>query len=279
MAVFSGAPRAVKFGLSLLVSLCACAAQATGKVEAIAGSDTDIQSGASALTASASQGGFSANATRLQAFSTGSLSGGAFTAPRTPASARGGSDFTLFGVVSPAPLSLHFTFSGALSWNPENASVGIEQGVYIDAPGLINSVGWGISFVDGPVAMGDFAGLASNPFGVGAAGVGFENTLPAGSWNGQGSRQLVVTLLDVGSGLQGYLELSSSVALSGDASAIASVTLDAVTVPQSVVLEPGAHLRFDSGQQILITAVPEPDTWLMLCAGLLAMGWRARRAS
>ena len=279
MAVFDSAPGAVKFGLSLLFSLCACAAQAAGKVEAIAGGDTDIQSGPTALHASASQGGFSADATRTQAFSAGSLSGGGFTDQRTPASARGGSDFTLFGVVGPAPLSFHFTFSGTLSWNTENASVGIEQGVYIGAPGLIDSVGWGISFVDGPASMGDFAGTTSNSFGVGAAGVGFENALPIGAWNGQGSRQLVVTLLDVGSGLQGYLELSSSVALSGDASAIASVTLDAVTVPQSVVLEPGAHLRFDSGQQILITAVPEPDTWLMLCAGLLAMGWRARRAS
>lgn len=269
--------RAVKFGLSLLVSLCACSVQATGRVDAIAGTDADTQSGTTALTATASQGSFLANATRVQAYASGSLSGGAFTAPRTPASARSGSDFTLFGVPGPVPLSLHFTFSGAVSWNPENASVGMEQGVYIDAPGLINSVGWGISFVDGPVNMGDFAGRASNPFGVSAAGVGFENTLPAGSWNGQGSRQLVVTLLDVGSGLQGYLELSASIALSGDASAVAGVTLDAITVPHTVVLEPGAHLRLDSGQELLITAVPEPETWLMLCAGLLAVAWRVRR--
>jgi hypothetical protein len=39
--------------------------------------------------------------------------------------------------------------------------------------------------------------------------------------------------------------------------------------------DPGDHIRVLTQT----TPVPEPETWLLLTAGLMALGWRGRRRS
>lgn len=45
----------------------------------------------------------------------------------------------------------------------------------------------------------------------------------------------------------------------------------------NIALPEGATASFASGNVYNVTAVPEPDAWLMLLAGLGLVGWRARR--
>ncbi|ODU02847.1 MAG: hypothetical protein ABS89_05330 [Thiobacillus sp. SCN 63-1177] len=45
----------------------------------------------------------------------------------------------------------------------------------------------------------------------------------------------------------------------------------------NIALPEGATASFASGNVYNVTAVPEPDAWLMLLAGLGLIGWRARR--
>ena len=98
-------------------------------------------------------------------------------------------------LVARAPVTFTWEFSGSLQWNPENASLGLELGAGIFSRGpdlFIHSIGWGISFVDGPVNMGDFSGKTVAPLGItgeaGAPGL-FRADLPAAPWDGRGSVQ------------------------------------------------------------------------------------------
>jgi hypothetical protein len=196
--------------------------------------------------------------------------------------------FTVVGLSGPTPLSFLWGFSGSRAWSTENASFGgsLGAGIFVDTGSLyIHGIGWGISYVDGPAFMGDFAGTLEAPLGVtGQAGYDglFGAVLPSGAWNGQGLTT-AQTLWTLDSGWGGTLSLQSMVGLSGDVTATYGIELLAVTLPPSLLAHTavstgGAYLLLDNGTQIpILAAVPEPGPGLLLAGGLLAMGWRLRR--
>lgn len=260
-------------GLTAFALGWAGAAQAAGSVEAIAGPDTDINSGPGAF---ASFGSSTATTTRSTTQAAGSIAN-AFTDLRTPVRSFARSDFTIVGLNGTVPLTFNWQFVGGRSWNANNASFGATLSVGVSAPGFIDTFGWGISYVDGPPALGDFAGILSSTFTVSAAGSGFVNALPAGGWDGRGTRSGAITLTSAGSGLNGSFSLLTEFGFAGQVTANYSTRLVSVTVANASQIAPGAHLLLDDGSRVAITAVPEPETWAMLIAGLALVSLRGRR--
>ena len=270
-------------GVRSLLAFCALAlvtavhAAQPGKVEAIANTVTDLQTGPTAIQASANSGSLTAAASRVLGTIDGAVSTPSFTDPRIPLVAGGASQFTVVGLQGVVPLSFNWTMTGSHAWSSESANVGLSFAMALSAPGFIDTVRWSISFVDGPASMGDFAGTLSNPFTVSAAGSNFVNQLPVGSWDGQGVRHASLVMQLAESGIVGSMEYEVSAGMSGVASATGTLALASVTVPTAAQLQPGAHLLLDNGQQILITAVPEPEAGAMLLAGLLTLAVAVRQ--
>lgn len=212
---------------------------------------------------------------------------GSFTSPREGAEGRIDARFTVVGLSGPTPVSFHWGFSGSRTWSTEGASFGsgLGAGIFMDVGALyIHGIGWGISYVDGPVFMGDFAGSLEGPVAVngqaGAEGL-FSAVLPTGNWDGQGLTT-AQTLWTMDSGWGGTLSLLSGIGVSGEVDATYGVELLAVTLPAALLAQAaapgGAYLLLDNGTQIPITAaVPEPTPAALLACGLLVMGWRLRQ--
>lgn len=204
---------------------------------------------------------------------------------RHGASARVESGYTVVGLVARAPVTFTWEFSGSLQWNPDNASQGLElhAGIFSRGPdAFIDGIRWGISFVDGPVFMGDFAGSTSAAVtGSGSAGAPglFSADLPAAAWDGRGSVQATTTWVLSGGGW-GDLTLAASTGVGGDVQADHAVRLLGLQVPDTRWLSGGpAYLLLDNGTQIPIAAaVPEPAPVALLVVGLAALAWRRQRA-
>lgn len=232
------------------------------------------------VAASADQG----DAT-LQVLSSGQGQGG-FTSPRVGAEGRIDARFTVVGLSGPATLAFDWAFTGARTWSTESASFGsgLGAGIFMDTGAIyIHQIGWGISYVDGPVFMGDFAGILEAPVGVvgqaGAPGL-FSEVLPGGNWGGQGLTT-AQTLWTMDNGWGGTLSLWSGIGVSGEVDASYGVELLGVTIAPALLAQAapgGAYLLLDNGTQIPITAaVPEPAPAALLACGLLVMGWRLRQ--
>lgn len=270
-------PCSTPLRVSVIAALClagaAAQAQNTGTVRAEAAGV--VQESATQPSATASSGSFSATATRTSTLASGAISNN-FTALRTAADASTRSYFTIVGLDGTVPLTFHWEFTGTRGWSTESASFGGQLVADLRTGAFISVVGWGISYVDGPAFMGDFAGSLQGSFGVSAAGSLFSNTLPGGAWDGQGSRSANTTMEQASSGATGSFYLESSFGISGDVQATYTSRLVGVTAANA---GPGAYLQLDNGSRISITsAVPEPQTWGMLVSGLLAMaGMAARR--
>lgn len=252
-------------------------AVAVGRVEAVALGVSDLQSGPTALLAAASSGTFSASTSRVDSSTSAAVVGGSYP-PSLGVSTLTSSDFTVLGLDNLTPLTFHWTFTAARTWHPDNTVFHVNMAVGLTAPGFIDNVGWGISYVDYPPAFGDFAGTLVAPFGVAAAGVGYSNGLPVGDWNGQGSRDVTITMLWAITGGTGNFGASIESGNAGDLAAQHHIGLSGLSVPAGTLIAPGgAWLLLDNGQQLPIaTAVPEPQTWLLLGAGLLWLGRRRR---
>ena len=277
-------PRCAKsLALPVFAAMLAClvvpSAQA-GHVEAIAASASDIQDGPTAFSASAVDAGFSANTTRTAGLTTTNISGQFFTALRVPVRAVSWSEFTVEGLASLTPLTFVWDFTASRSWNPDNASVGTGMTVGLTAPGFIDYVRWGISYVDGPVPLGDFAGTLTAGFAVAAAGGGFSNVLPLGDWDGQGTRTVAITMDSALTGTTGSFSLDLDGAMVGDVTALHSLALVGLTVPAGTALaNGGAWLLLDNGSRLAITvaAVPEAQSWALLLAGLAGLVFASPR--
>lgn len=223
-------------------------------------------------------GTFSASTNRVDSSTSAAIVGGSYP-PSLDVSTLTGSDFTVLGLDNLTPLTFHWTFSAARSWNPDNTVFHVNMGVAVTAPGFIDNVSWGISYADYVPAFGDFAGTREAPFGVAAARVGFTNGLPVGNWNGQCSRDVTITMLWATTGSTGNFGASIGSGNAGELAAQHHIGLSGLTVPAGTLIAPGgAWLRLDNGLQIPIAAaVPEPQTWLLLGAGLLWLGRRRRQ--
>lgn len=271
------------------VAVMAAALGGTGAAQAAAVAEAAGVVDTQASTASASAGGVSAQADRSSAQWQVQVSGsvpGFFTGPRVGASAGIDADYTVHGLpLDGAMVTFTWQASGVLGWSSENASVGEQVMVRnfnkSGGPIYIHEAGWSIGFVDGPVFMGDFAGLSSNPFGrwghAGPEGV-YAETLPAGEWGGNGSVLLQTHWL-LGDGWTGTMSMQAALGLIGDAQAWLQLRLVSATVAHASVLSGGpAWLALDNGTQVPISAVPEPASSLLWGAGgllLLAISrWR-----
>lgn len=259
-------------GLALLATGMSGIAGAVG-VTATVGATTDSNSGSNA---SVTLAGSTATATRTLTQAFGTISN-VYTSQQTLVAANANSQFTIIGLIGSVPLTFNVEFSGTRLAAVDNASFQSDMKFELQAPGVVDNVGWGISYVDGGAPEGDFSGVLSAPFGAATAGSAFVNSLPAGNWDGQGTRMLAVTLTGVGAGSQGSMYLQSQFGFSGGVTADYSTRLVSVTVANGAQIAPGAHLLLDDGSQVLITAVPEPETWAMLLAGLALVSMRSRR--
>lgn len=265
------------WALPMALLVVAGPAAAVGRVEAVALGVSDLQSGPTALLATAISGGFAATTNRLASATSATVVGGSYP-PSLGVSTLSSSDFTVVGLDDVTALTFHWTFSASRTWDPNNTVFNVYMNVGLTAPGFIDYVGWGISYVDYAPVFGDFAGILTAPFGVSAAGVGFVNGLPVGDWSGQGSRDATITMQGAQTGVAGNFGASISSGNAGDLSAQHQLVLSALTVPAGTTIAPGgAWLQLDNGQQIPIAgAVPEPQAWAMLGLGLLLLGRRLR---
>lgn len=211
---------------------------------------------------------------------------GFFTCCRVGSKAGLSSDYTVQGLDAAGQV-VTFTWeaTGAMAWSTENASIGTSflTGIFSKAGMIyIHEVGWGISFVDGPVFMGDYAGTPAAPVGrgghAGPAGV-YAETVPAGAWDGRGTVRFQTHWL-LADGWSGTLYQSVENALVGDVTASLSLRLVSLTTGQ---LAGPAALVLDNGVALPIVAMPVPEpasAWLLL-AGLgltgVAAAARSRR--
>ncbi len=262
--------------LAMTVWGAAGMAWAAGEVEAIAGTETVTLTGPGATMATADNSGMFATTTRSVSQVSGAVAG-ALTPDRVPASARAFSEFSIVGLAGSVPLTFHWTFAGSRDGELDNTGFRSTMRVTLNGPGFVDIVSWGISYADSTPNTGDFAGTAQSAFGVSAAGNNFSNQLPAGHWDGIGSRMVTTTMVSATSGMAGSFALFLDIGLAGQVSASHSLQLSAVTVADPLQLDAGAHLLLDDGSQIMISAVPEPSTWAMMLAGVVLMGRYARR--
>ena len=261
------------------VGVLAVPARAAGRVEAIAGPVSDVQDGPAAVSATAVFAGLAAQAQRVDISTQGNAAGGFFTGPNQPVRAYTASEFTVHGLDTATALTFYWRFEAARSWDINNAAYSVTMTASLTAPGFIDNLGWGISYVDGPPALGDFAGVLSNPFGTSMAGLGFSNVLPVGIWDGQGTRDASTTMDGAITGGTGSFALLLQSGIAGDVLSQHRLRLSGLTVADSTALAPlGAHLLLDDGSRIAITAaVPEPQAWALLAAGLGLLALRLRR--
>lgn len=248
--------------------------RAQALLEVIAAGDSSSAGGPTATNLVASSGTFTSTTTRVLSSTTGSTNNG-FLDPFTNGSASAASLYTVSGIVNAAPVTLTWAYSGARTWDTENASV--QNGISValnsfDGAFFIYEVGWSLSFVDGPAFMGDFAGNLETGAGIGQGGVtdGFVLQFPS-TWTGLGTIYPTLTL-PMNNLMSGTYSQSASIALSGTVSATYSVELLSATVPNGSYLTGPAFISFDSGAQIPITAVPEPSTYALLFGGAV-LGW------
>lgn len=189
--------------------------------------------------------------------------------------------FSVAGLVGVVPLTFNWEYSGARIWNVDAASFSVMLTARLSGPGFIDSIRWGISYVDGPPAWGDFAGNLAHEFvpeSIGNLGVTFDHVLPVGQWNGQGARMASSTWLAAANGEVAEYVLFAVSSLAGDLVADYRIRLASVTVADASQLLPGAHLQLGNGSQIAITAVvPEPHTWALMMGGLVAVSLLIRR--
>lgn len=267
-------------GVFLFALMAGPSARAVGSVEAVAGTVSVIQQGPLANTASANDGlGRTANTSRTSTSVLGSVAN-YYRDTYTPMASRTSSDFTVVGLNGTAALTFHWGFSGSRTWDPNNAAFGGRLSVALESSGFNSTLGWGISYVDGPVSEGNFAGVLTNSFNPSGAGGGYVVAFDPADWNGQGTRTATTTMTSAFTGRAGTYYLRSEVDFSGNVTASYGSVLSRVTVEDGSQIAAGAHLQLDNGSQVAITAVPEPSTYALyaLCAvfGLVAVGRHAR---
>jgi hypothetical protein len=196
--------------------------------------------------------------------------------------------YKVFGLAPGAQVTFAWEFAGARAWNPDGASFNsnLRTGIYNQVGDTyIYNVGWGISYADGPVWMGDFAGNLSAPFGLGGVAgnpANYSSSLPVGSWDGIGLQALTTTYR-LEDGWEGQLGFGAGFGAAGDLNADYTVRFLGATVPSTASLlnpnDPGsAYLRLENNVIIPIT-VPEPSAFAVLSLGLLAFSTAFRRRS
>ena len=88
----------------------------------------------------------------------------------------------------------------------------------------------------------------------------------------------VQSLWTANPGATGAITLRSGSGMSGTLDASYGLRLVFITVPSDMWLPGPAILELDSGEQIPISAVPEPSVWLLMLSGLgVAAAVRHRR--
>lgn len=234
-----------------------------------------IASATSGTTASAFA---SRSLATVQADSTGFS--GQFSAP-IQMTAQAESGYTAFGLAANAPVTLTWRWTGSYATFPDDAQLSIGGSVGVFYPGTIATVTFnGLSFVDNAPGAGDFAGQGFGTLFCGGAGNGVPSC--SSTWNGRGTRTTTLDMI-ASTGTQGTFGQSIAASVGGAATTLSfSIQLVGATVPNAGFLTGPAYLQLDNGQQILISAVPEADTWAMFAAGLAvicAIGARRRAES
>ena len=253
------------------------ASHATGRVMATANGATQEFIGPTETFAGQTIGAYSASTFRFSQTVTGS-SRNFFRDAEVRADAVATSDYTVVGIAVGTPLTFNWAFTGSRSWDVDNAGFGGGLKVEWSGAGFIHNFGWGISYIDGPPAFGDFAGVLQAELLVAEAGGNLPLTtgLPS-PWNGQGLMN-VQSLWTANPGATGTITLRSGIGMSGTLDASYSLRLVSITVPSELWLPGPAFLELDSGEQFPISAVPEPSVWLLMLFGLgVAAAVRHRR--
>ncbi len=214
---------------------------------------TDCQGGAQAVLAQVQDAHAGATTSRLAT----AVGGSASATDSFAASADADSGFTLQGASTPLSITFHWVVSGGDSAVVDDSAFSLRFTAGASGPGQLEFVALdGLSFVDLPPAMGDFAGSATGT--VAPHGAGFGLPSYAYAWNGQGSLNLAVENLyangDPGSFGQG-LEFGGR-----NMSAAYQIHLSAVTAQawtqsaQAAALGlDGVHLLLDNGERIAVT--------------------------
>ncbi len=244
-------------------------------VEAVAGPVTDSTTGPTATTAMATNGPRTATATRTF----GTVSGSSTTPTISqvqPVEARASSDFTVQGLAGTVPLTFQWRFTGSRMGAPDDNSFRGEVGAGLIGSGFVAGVGWSISYVDTIPAQGDFAGTTSSSFAENTAGIVFSTSYDQSPWDGQGSRDVSITMLLASTGSTGTFSQRAEVGLAGSVAASYSAQLVEVTVQDASQLLPGARLEMDNGTQYAITAVPEPTSGFLAALGCFLLIRRNR---
>ena len=240
---------------------------AIGRVMATANGATQEFIGPTATFAGQTSGAYSASTFRFSQAVTG-ISGNAFREAEVRADAVATSDYTVVGIAVGAPLTFNWAFTGSRSWDVDNAYFGGGLRVEWSGAGFIHNFGWGISYIDGPPAQGDFAGVLQAELSVGGAGAPLPLTMGLPSpWNGQGVMN-VQSLWTANPGATGTITLHSGFGISGTVDASYSLRLVSITAPSGLWLSGPAFLALDNGEQTPISVVPEPSVWLLMLFGL-----------
>lgn len=220
--------------------------------------------------------GFGGSSTTLGSTVTGATAGG-FLDPVQGYELARSVGFRVVGLSELAVTRWHYTFSGSVAAAADNAALQLSASFawdLIDAIGALHYTNWGVGWVDGPPAFGDFAGNLANPPGVSAAGTPLPTVWAPGSWGGSGSLGFV-TDIPLRDGMAGFFRHAVGMGLSGLIQSTLSVSLVAVTVdfPRNAAFAGEApYLLLDDGTQFAITSsVPEPAGFVLAVMGLLGL--------